>query len=57
MLCVEIKVSYFAGKMEQMFVVLVEEEDRPTVSGANLQPIGQVGKRPATEELANPSKR
>ncbi len=38
-------------------MVLAEEEDRPTVSGANLLPIGQGGKRPATEELANPSKK
>ncbi len=45
----------FNGKMEQVFVVLKESDQRPTVTGANGEPI--TNKRPAEEGLSNQAKR
>jgi hypothetical protein len=45
----------FAGKMEQLFVVLKEDGGEPG-TGANKQPLGG-GKRPADEALSNSAKK
>jgi hypothetical protein len=49
----------FAGKMEQVFVVLKEGVYSSMVSGANAQPLGpqSSNKRPAVDPLSNEAKK
>lgn len=45
----------FTGKLEHMFVVLREMEDRQPVSGANQVPVGT--KRPHDDPMSNDAKK